>query len=346
MTMDERGLFVAELLDASGGVVAAGAARRLHARHGDLAFGELLAEARSRVLHLAESVAAGVPALFADHVAWLRDGCAAREASSGLLADGLRALEEELAETLPPDAAALASVHVAAALQAAGCEPCGVGSPIEEECAFAALARRFLLALLEARREDALELVERAADGGADLADLEVEVVARVLEEVGAMWLRGELLVAEEHVASAIAVEALAALRRRIPRAPAGARTAVVASVGGNQHELGARIVADCFALAGWRPVFLGADTPPADVVWAAGEFGAAAVALSASIPLHVRPAAELVRLLRGAGRRTPVLVGGGPFRRVPDLWRAVGADGCAADARDVAALAEALASA
>jgi methanogenic corrinoid protein MtbC1 len=117
----------------------------------------------------------------------------------------------------------------------------------------------------------------------------------------------------------------------------------VIAAVSGNQHELGARIVADHFALAGWEPIFLGKDSPADEVVWAAKEHGADLIALSASLALQVRTTAQLVEAVRAAIPDTKVIVGGVPFVQIPDLWRAVGADGSARDAAEAVALASRL---
>ncbi|MFM2165541.1 MAG: hypothetical protein RL325_1978, partial [Planctomycetota bacterium] len=41
---------------------------------------------------------------------------------------------------------------------------------------------------------------------------------------------------------------------------------------------------------------------------------------------------------------RIPVMVGGGPFALIPDLWKVVGADGCASSASDAVRVARELA--
>jgi methanogenic corrinoid protein MtbC1 len=56
----------------------------------------------------------------------------------------------------------------------------------------------------------------------------------------------------------------------------------------------------------------------------------------------HVRAVADVVRTVRAseACRRVRILVGGYPFNVDHDLWRRIGADGSAHDARGAVALA------
>ena len=66
-------------------------------------------------------------------------------------------------------------------------------------------------------------------------------------------------------------------------------------------------------------------------------------VALSAALGLQVRTVAALIAVLREQLPKIPILVGGGPFARVPDLWRSVGADASASDAGSAVSEAERL---
>jgi methanogenic corrinoid protein MtbC1 len=67
-----------------------------------------------------------------------------------------------------------------------------------------------------------------------------------------------------------------------------------------------------------------------------------AVIAISATLTLHVHAAATLIQHLRQVQRDkerwTPILVGGEPFRLVPDLHRRIGADAAATDAEGAVA--------
>ena len=160
---------------------------------------------------------------------------------------------------------------------------------------------------------------------------------------MGRMWQVGDVDVAEEHLGSRIVEEALILLRARMPRVEENGHSVLVASVRGTLHDIGGRMVADHFEMAGWRSVFLGADTPTDDLVAAVEHFDIDLVALSAGLGLNIRATAEVVAAIRARRADLPVIVGGRPFSLLQELWQTVGADGSAPDAASAVREAEKL---
>ena len=109
----------------------------------------------------------------------------------------------------------------------------------------------------------------------------------------------------------------------------------VAASVEGELHELGIRMVSDFLEMEGWDTHYLGAGNPLPGLIESLAERKADALALSATMTLHVGRVEAVVRAVRERPEfdRLPVLVGGLPFNLDPELWRKVGADGTAPDA-------------
>lgn len=343
--MDAPGSFAAALLDSSPRALAAGIALRLEGEV-DHPFAERVESAENQLRHLAEAVAVSEPGLFGHYNAWLRDAWASRGESTEPLRATLGAVREEFEERLPASVQDALRQALDAGTAALEQEPRVAPSPLEGEGPLVDCLRRFVLALLEGRAEDAVQLVLDEADAGADVSALELEVLAPAQLEVGTLWHRGEIRIAEEHVATAIVQNAAALLRQRIPRPADDARRVAVAAIGTNTHELGARFVSDHFALAGWQTLFLGTDTPPQEIAWAAREFRADAVAVSVALVLQVRLAAQLVRDVRESAPGVPVIVGGGPFAALPDLCKKIGADGSGRTAPEAVSIADALTSA
>jgi methanogenic corrinoid protein MtbC1 len=58
-------------------------------------------------------------------------------------------------------------------------------------------------------------------------------------------------------------------------------------------------------------------------------------LAISVTIPPNLKNAAALIAAVRADPHiaSTRILVGGVPFNHIPDLWKQIGADGCARDA-------------
>jgi len=129
------------------------------------------------------------------------------------------------------------------------------------------------------------------------------EVVTPLLVDTGSAWQRGVTAVWEEHFASSTVRTIVEALYPDVVEAarevsPNG-RTVLLACPPQEQHDLGLRMLTDRFALAGWNAVFLGTDTPVAEIVAAAKALGASLVVLSASTHfnrLHLRRVVDKIK--------------------------------------------------
>jgi len=108
------------------------------------------------------------------------------------------------------------------------------------------------------------------------------EEVAQALDEMGRQWKRGELSIAQEHVASECLVRALGRVGDAMPMRVDGP-TCLLASVEGDDHTIGLSFGDLCVREAGWTPLCLGRSTPAGEIVRLLREEGITAVALSAS---------------------------------------------------------------
>lgn len=128
-----------------------------------------------------------------------------------------------------------------------------------------------------------------AAAGGMDVAHVHVGVITPAMQEIGSLWARDALTVAEEHLATAISEEVLADLFPAVLRRPPASRERVLlAGVQGEQHLLGMQMVADVLEGAGFDVIFAGADVPAGDLVALCREHRPAVVGLGASTPAMV----------------------------------------------------------
>ena len=140
---------------------------------------------------------------------------------------------------------------------------------------------------------------------------LRSELVVPLVERIGEGWIKGQVKVAQEHVATAVLRTFLGHIARPIalhPRAP----VLVVTTPSGQHHELGAIIVAAAATGIGWRVVYGGACLPAEEIASMAIEQRARAVGLSVVHPTD-DPALslELQLLRRLLPPSTPILVGG-----------------------------------
>lgn len=206
-----------------------------------------------------------------------------------------------------------------------------------------AVASAYLAALLRADRRTASALVHEALSAGVPLRELYTEVFAPVQREVGRLWQRGEITIADEHFCTAATQLVMSQLYDRLFAGSRRGATLVATSAPGDLHEVGIRIVADFFEMRGWDTVYLGASTPPAAVADAVSRHGASLLAISATLTSHVEGVRGVVGIVRAHVGAVPVLVGGPPFQLAPSLLRYVGADASAATPEEAVRIAETL---
>jgi methanogenic corrinoid protein MtbC1 len=198
--------------------------------------------------------------------------------------------------------------------------------------------------LLSGDGPGARSVLKRAMDEGTSLPDVFVDLVQPALYEIGQRWEDGRITVAQEHLASALVARVLAGLEH--PMEATGGRIAVVMTAPTETHEFGAWMAADVLRSAGWTVHFLGSQLPVEECLHYLRSVSCDLLAVSVTLEIHLPSLQRLIRELRADPTLTgiPVLVGGQAFSGGERVWRATGADGAAADARDVVAQAERLA--
>jgi methanogenic corrinoid protein MtbC1 len=127
--------------------------------------------------------------------------------------------------------------------------------------------------------------VDAALGTGAAVRDVHAFVIAPAMVEIGALWERGSLGVADEHLATAITVKEIERLYRLHPDGELFREDVVLAAVEGEQHVLGLRMSADLLEVAGFRTRYLGGDLPVASLLEFIEKQSPAVVVLSVKQP-------------------------------------------------------------
>lgn len=291
----------------------------------------------SHVHLLAQAVCVRSSALFTCSARWSFDSFKARGVTPGDLMDNLRCLKDVVAAELPPAASRDAVefvVNAVRALDKPG-DDSEAKAPIATENRTAVL--QYLEAILKGDRAAAEAIIANSRQAGASIPEIYEQILAPAQHRLGWMWHRGEISVADEHFGSATTQSAMSQLRTYFQRSPCKGRRVVATSTPGDLHEIGLRMVADLFEIDGWDVVYLGANTPIDDVVELLERRKFDLLALSVSTALTLRDAGEMIEAIRGTTgtAQTKVLIGGPPFKLVPELWRELGADGCAMSATE-----------
>ncbi len=351
---------IAESIDGVARALAEWSVGALYERNADFterygALGRALwkGEMVNRLQYLSEGIAADRSALFVQSVEWARAAFVARNMDPRDLAESLLVLDETIRAELPAQVASRASRFIQEGIAAARRVPRGDGGPadslLDSDEVDGNRARLYLLHLLERKQSKAVDVLLDGVRSGLSVADVYEKVISPALVEVGRMWHLREATVADEHYVTAATQSAMSVLRGKLPQATPNGKRILAASVGGDLHDVGIRMVADLLESEGFQVECMGANMPVEDIIeHAIDELGRPQfdlIALSASTGLAIRSIASAIAAIRNA---TPdhhqlVMVGGGPFVSIPDLWKVVDADGSASTASDAVRVASRL---
>ena len=302
----------------------------------DIETSKSLRDIRFHLSYLAEALIHQDATLFLDYIEWVK-----------VLFKGLDIGDEALLVTLQSTSAVIKK-HVEQAgwtlvddLLRQGIErldvaPDTIDSFIQAEMPLSSLSNRYLDALLAGQRRVAHEIVMDAmASGKATVRELYLHVFQRSQYEIGRLWQTNKVSVAQEHYCTAATQLIMSQLYPYIFTSKRINRQMIAASIGGELHELGIRMVADFFEMEGWDTHYLGANTPEATILETVAEKKPDLLAISATITYNVRSVAQLIAALRKDAntKQIKILVGGYPFNASPTLWQQIGADGFAPDA-------------
>ena len=168
-------------------------------------------------------------------------------------------------------------------------------------------------ALLAGSSASSMAIVEQKLGEGRGLVAVDRHLIQPALYCIGSKWRGRQVSVAQEHLATALALSVMAHGRALSPVAEPCGRKVLLACVEGNQHAVGLQMVADAFVLAGWDVKFLGANVPGDALIEHVQLWRPHLLGLSASLPQHVRELKQVVRKLQAAlGERCPQVVVGG----------------------------------
>ena len=175
--------------------------------------------------------------------------------------------------------------------------------------------RRYLDGLLANDRHQCRVSFEQWLESHAELRTLYEDLVQRSLYEIGDLWERNRISVATEHLATAITESLLNLAYPRLFASPRLGKSAIVACVANEYHQIGGKMIADLFELNGWRGYFLGANTPVRDLKMLIEEKHPDVVALSVAMVFSLDMLISAAAEIRAAFPDVPILVGGQALR-------------------------------
>lgn len=200
------------------------------------------------------------------------------------------------------------------------------------------LYNQFLKYLEEENRQQCVDFgLSKLSNNEVDLVTFYEEILAPSMRERACRGKQREIWVWEEHVRSSIVRTVIECcypyvVKERDERYRSGpAGKVIVFCPADEYHEIGARMVADFFTLCGFDAVFVGANTPHAEMIGAIGYVKPKYVAISVTNYYNLVAACKTVQKMsevrETSGTDFKIIVGGQAFERNPDMDKEMGAD-------------------
>lgn len=182
--------------------------------------------------------------------------------------------------------------------------------------------------------EGVVKVAREAMDKGISPVRAITEGMAKGMDVVGERFERREYFLSELVVAAEVMREGMAVIRPYISGEGVKARGRVVlATVRGDNHDIGKSLVATLLGVRGFDVVDLGVDVPTQRIVDAVREHRPQILGLSALLTLTMPEMGEVIKELTRTGLRegVRVIVGGSPVTQ--EFAESIGADHRAANA-------------
>jgi len=137
------------------------------------------------------------------------------------------------------------------------------------------------------------------------------ELVLPALRHIGRLWEEARISAADEHAATEICRYALYRMFDAVGPGPASGHKALVACVPGEEHELGAELVAEHLRLSGWGVFAVGRSAPEADIVAALASFSPDVAFLSVTLVVNLPATKRLIDAALSARPQLGIVLGG-----------------------------------
>ena len=293
-------------------------------------------DASNHFMYLVEALRESDPGIFADYVRWLDQLMNGFNFPYETLPSMLEYTKKLLGKNCPSEMISVIDTYINFAISGLGAIEPDQSSFIDIDNPLNELAKNYLKALLAGDRASAGKMVLESVKSGVSVSSIYLDVFQPCQYEIGRLWHMNRVSVAQEHYCSAATQVIMSQLYPYIFSNEKIGRTFIGTCVGGELHEMGVRMVADFFEMAGWDTFYLGANTPSDSIIESIREYDADVIGLSVAMFYHRSTAGDLITKIRNecSDHKVKIIVGGYAINGVAELWRKIGADGFASDAR------------
>jgi len=203
------------------------------------------------------------------------------------------------------------------------------------------LYNEYLEYLLQGKKNLATDIIIQSVKLGIDVHDVYMHIFEPSLKEIGGLWERGKITVADEHYFSLITQHIMSLLHPYMDIGNRKNYSVLALSAGGEHHTIGMRMVSDFFEMAGWDTYFLGSNAPTESIINTLSKYNIDLLAFSVTMNNHINSVENIIDAIHNANhfKSIKIIVGGSVFINDTTLWHRIGADGFAPNAIDAVIL-------
>lgn len=292
--------------------------------------------------YLTEAVRLQNSEIFSSYLQWAAVMLKSRKLPVEDLSQNLNYLDIACRQVLSPDNYKIVSECINKGIKSLQHHPPVTGSFLTINNPLQPYAQQYLSLLLQGNHMEAQSLINDLVKNGQIIPDIYEYIFAATQYELGLLWQVDKITVAQEHYCTAATQLIMSSLYPLIFNPEKKRYKMLACTVSGGLHELGIRMVSDFFERDGWDTYYMGANMPDASIIGAVKEQRADILAISVTMSFDINKVEGLINKIRkdAALSNLKIIVGGHPFNHIPELWKRVGADGSAQNARQAVELA------
>jgi methanogenic corrinoid protein MtbC1 len=191
------------------------------------------------------------------------------------------------------------------------------------------IKNKFLNLLIKGNSSEALLFSKYIVHDRESLENFYSKVITYSLYEVGLLWEKGLISVAQEHLATSIVMRIMSFLYMNFILIENNKGKAIITASANEFHEVGARIISDILELDGWNVLYLGANTPNEELIKVINEEKPDFIGISVTMAFNINKVKELVSKIRASTDldNMKILVGGYAFTFGGQSQKKIGAD-------------------
>lgn len=167
-------------------------------------------------------------------------------------------------------------------------------------------------ALIAGDESTAWRLIEAFIAETSSPVNVHLDALSPAMSSIGQRWARGELSIASEHKASAVATRIIARLGSHLSTPGRRRGMVILGAAPGDVHSIPTAMFADVLRAYGVNVIDLGGSPDTGSFIQAAQRHEDAVIAISVTGPGHDEAIEATVEAIRGTFVDIPIAIGGG----------------------------------